>query len=134
MGVQFGGLMTESRRRVLFALTGMAGILAVEPLVGARQGGGVRPAPQPLPSPNAPDPHVPNGMNGPQPTTTDGRSVAPANQKELREDIARLYGMVSELKEQVERTDANSMLSVSLVKKAQQIEKLAKQIKDLAKG
>jgi hypothetical protein len=32
------------------------------------------------------------------------------------------------------RTDANSMLSVSLVKKAQQIEKLAKQIKDLAKG
>jgi hypothetical protein len=34
----------------------------------------------------------------------------------------------------VERTDANSILSVSLVKKAQQIEKLAKQIKDLANG
>jgi hypothetical protein len=32
------------------------------------------------------------------------------------------------------RTDANSMLSVSLLKKAQQIEKPAKQIKDLAKG
>jgi len=77
---------------------------------------------------------VPNGMSGPQPTTTDGRSVAIANQKKLREDIARLYGMASERKEQVERTDANSMLSVSLVKKAQQIEKLAKQIKDLAKG
>jgi hypothetical protein len=73
-------------------------------------------------------------MNGPQPTTTDGRAVALASQKELREDVSRLYGMVSELKEQVERTDANSMLSVSLVKKAQQIEKLAKQIKDLAKG
>ena len=73
-------------------------------------------------------------MNGPQPTTTDGRSVAVANQKELREDIARLYEMVSELKQQVERTDANAMLSVSLVKKAQQIEKLAKQVKDLAKG
>ena len=133
-GVSLGALMTESRRRVLFALTGIAGILAAEPLLGAPQSSGVRPPPPPRPSPNAPDPHVPNGMNGPQPTTTDGRAVALANQKELREDIARLYGMASELKEQVERTDANSMLSVSLVKKAQQIEKLAKQIKDLAKG
>ena len=133
-GVSLGALMTESRRRVLFALTGIAGILAAEPLLGAPQSSGVRPPPPPRPSPNAPDPHVPNGMNGPQPTTTDGRAVALANQKELREDIARLYGMVSELKEQVERTDANSMLSVSLVKKAQKIEKLAKQIKDLAKG
>jgi len=52
----------------------------------------------------------------------------------LREDIVRLYGMASDLKEQIQRTDSNAMLSVSLVKKAQQIEKLAKQIKDLAKG
>jgi hypothetical protein len=126
--------MSETRRRLLLTLAGVAGFFAAEPFLGAPQNNGVRPPPPPRPSPNAPDPHVPNGMNGPQPTTTDGRSVAPANQKELREDIARLYGMVSELKEQVERTDANSMLSVSLVKKAQQIEKLAKQIKDLAKG
>lgn len=73
-------------------------------------------------------------MNGPQPTTGADRAVSLGNQKELREDVSRLYGMVSDLKEQVERTDANSMLSVSLVKKAQQIEKLAKQIRDLAKG
>lgn len=126
--------MTESRRHLLFALTGIVGILAAEPILGAPQSNGVRPPPLPRPSPNAPDPHVPNGMNGPQPTTTEGRSVAPANQKELREDVSRLYGMVSELKEQVERTDANSMLSVSLVKKAQDIEKLAKQIKGLARG
>jgi hypothetical protein len=126
--------MTESRRRILFTLAGIAGILAAEPLLGSPQSNGVRPPPQPRPSPNAPDPHVPNGMNGPQPTTTDGRAVALANQKELREDVSRLYGMVSELKEQVDRTNSDSMLSVSLVKKAKEIEKLAKQIKDLAKG
>jgi hypothetical protein len=38
----------------------------------------------------------------------------------------RLFETVSELNEQVEKTDANSTLSVSVVKKAQQIEKLAK--------
>jgi len=42
--------------------------------------------------------------------------------------------MVSELREQVQKTDSSSVLSVSVVKKAQQIEKLAKQIKELAKG
>jgi hypothetical protein len=42
--------------------------------------------------------------------------------------------MVSELNEQVEKTDANSILSVSLLKKAQQIEERAKQIKHLSKG
>jgi hypothetical protein len=42
--------------------------------------------------------------------------------------------MVSELKDQVDKTDANATLSVSVVKKAQQIEKLAKEIKDRAKG
>lgn len=42
--------------------------------------------------------------------------------------------MVSEFKEQVEQTDPNVMLSVALVKKAQEIESLTKQIKNLAKG
>jgi len=42
--------------------------------------------------------------------------------------------MVSELEEQIDRTDSTSTLSMAVVKKAQQIEKLAKQIKDLAKG
>ena len=41
--------------------------------------------------------------------------------------------MAADLKTSVEKTDANT-LSVSLVRKAQDIEKLAKQIKNLAKG
>ena len=125
--------MEDTRRRLILAIAGIAGTFTLEPLAAAFQAG-VRPQPQPRPSPNAPDPHVPNGMNGPQPTVGDGKAVALANQKELRDDVTRLYEMVSELKEQVQRTDSSSMLSVSLVKKAQQIEKLAKQIKDLAKG
>ena len=42
--------------------------------------------------------------------------------------------MPVELKGEVEKTDATFTLSVSFVKKAQQIEKLTKEIKNLAKG
>jgi hypothetical protein len=42
--------------------------------------------------------------------------------------------MGCELNERVEKTDANSILSVWLLKKAQQIEERAKQIKDPSKG
>ena len=42
--------------------------------------------------------------------------------------------MITELKQQVEKTDSGSILSLSVVKKAQEIEKLAKEVKKLAKG
>jgi len=68
------------------------------------------------------------------PSRLDPKAIARANQIEIRTDIAKLYEMVSELKEQIEKTDSTATLSISVVKKAQQIEKLAKHIKDLAKG
>lgn len=68
------------------------------------------------------------------PARPDPKAIKRANQKEIRTDVAKLYEMVAELKDQIDKTDAASTLSVSVVKKAQQIEKLAKQIKDLAKG
>jgi len=68
------------------------------------------------------------------PSQLDPKAIARANQLEIKTDITKLYEMVSELKEQVDKTDATATLSISIVKKAQQIEKRAKQIKDLAKG
>jgi hypothetical protein len=55
------------------------------------------------------------------------------NEQEIRLEVQRLYAMASELKDELDKTNANQVLSVSLVKKAQDIEKLAKQIKDRAK-
>jgi len=69
-----------------------------------------------------------------EPSRPDPKAIARANQVTIRTHITKLYEMVSELKEQVDKTDATTTLSISIVKKAQQIEKLAKQIKDLAKG
>jgi hypothetical protein len=128
--------MLESRRRLMMTCLGAAGVLASQPLIAALQapGPGTRPAPQPRPSPNTPNPNFPPGLKGPKVTGPDKKAIDRQNQEEIRTDVTRLYEMVSELKDQVDQTDTNSTLAVSVVKKAQQIEKLAKQIKDLAKG
>lgn len=126
--------MPQSRRRLLSTFVAAAGVLTFESLLSAVQSTGVRPAaPQPKPSPNTPNGNFPPGLKGP-PVTTDSKVINKQNQDEIKSDVSRLYEMVSELKEQIEHTDANSTLSLSVVKKAQQIEKLAKQIKELAKG
>ena len=121
--------MSATRRKVLATLIGSAGVLAAGPLLRAQ----LTRNPQPLPSPNAPDPHVPSGLDGPQPTKS-APTFNPQNQKDVREDVNKLYEMITDLKKQVDATDLNSTLPLSVVKKAQQIEKLAKQVKEKAKG
>jgi hypothetical protein len=120
--------MPESRRHLLITLASAAGILAANPLLLSAQ------TPQPVPSPNAPSRNFPHRIGDPDPTAPDPKKVNQQNQAEIRTEIQKLSELVSELKEEVDKTDANSTLSISVVKKAQQIEKLAKQIKDRAKN
>lgn len=125
--------MPESRRHLLTALFGAVGILVVEPLLAAPQA----PAPGSGSSPKAktyPNGQDPNATGIEEPSRLDSKAIERANHKEIRSDVAKLYEMAAELKSEVEKTDANATLSLSLVKKAQEIEKLAKQIKNLAKG
>jgi hypothetical protein len=56
------------------------------------------------------------------------------NEKEFREGVEQLSVLVNELKEEVEKTPTMDVLSVRMYKKAHEIEKLAKQIKNKAKG
>lgn len=116
------------------ALFGAAGILAVEPVLAGLRGSPQGPGTPPKAKiyPNGRDPNTAPGID--EPSRPDPKAIELANQKEIRTDVVKLYEMVSELKEQIEKTDATSTLSVSFVKKAEQIEKLAKQIKNLAKG
>ena len=62
------------------------------------------------------------------------KAVLEQNQKDIKKDVEKLYELASELKTEVEKTDATAVLSLAMVKKAEEIEKLAKQIKDHAKG
>jgi hypothetical protein len=123
--------MQESKRRFFVSLASAAGLLAAKPLLFGSQG---MPHPQPIPSPNAPNQNYPPGLNGPDIDPKSAKPIKKQNQDEIKSDVAKLSELVSDLKSQVERIDSDATLSLSMVKKAQQIEKLAKQIKDLAKG
>jgi len=54
-------------------------------------------------------------------------------QEALKRDTDKLLELASELKQNVDRTNAN-ILSMDVVKKAQEIEKLAKSVKEKMKG
>jgi hypothetical protein len=122
--------MVGSRRRWLAISAGAVGVFAAQPslLLGQR-------SPQPIPSPHAPNPNFPPGLDGPDlKPGTDNKSADPQIQREIKGDVLKLFELASELKVQVEKTDASSTLSLSMVKTAQQIEKLAKQIRNLSRG
>jgi len=56
------------------------------------------------------------------------------NQKNLRRDADRLLQLAQELKEEADKTEQTDVLSLSLVHKAEEVEKLARQIKGLARA
>jgi len=122
----------KSRRHLLTIFASAAGALAARPLLSAMP---LQVHPQPIPSPNAPDQNFPPGLNGPDnKPPSDHKPLDPRKQQEIKTDIQKLYELASELKDQTDKADLNSMLPVTMVKKAQQIEKLAKQIKELFRG
>ena len=61
------------------------------------------------------------------------RSRNTERQKRLEDDTAKLLSLATELKEQVDKTNKDIM-SVDVIKKAEEIEKLAKDVKDRMKG
>jgi hypothetical protein len=91
---------------------------------------------KPVPSPNAPkNQNVPQGLDGPALTTGDNsrQSLDQQNQVEIRMEVQRLFAIATELKDEVDNTNSNSVLNLTVLKRAQEIEKLAKQIRDRAK-
>lgn len=69
----------------------------------------------------------------PEVPTADKR-VLDENQKEIKKKVERLYDLASELKAEVEKTDSTKVLSLNQIKKAEEIEKLAHEIKSRSKG
>jgi hypothetical protein len=61
------------------------------------------------------------------------KSLNEQRQKQLVDDTNRLLSLATELKEEVDKSSKDT-LSISVIKKAEQIEKLAKSVKDKMKA
>lgn len=81
-------------------------------------------------SEDAADSANPNSPNAPNPTKT----ILEEHQKNIKKEVEKLYDLAADLKAEVEKTDSTTVLSLGMLKKAEEIERLAKQIKDHAKG
>ncbi|HXX13485.1 MAG TPA: hypothetical protein VEJ47_01150 [Candidatus Eremiobacteraceae bacterium] len=62
------------------------------------------------------------------------KKVLESNDKDMKKKVEQLYQLASELKAAVEKTDSSKVLSLDLVRKAEEIEKLAHDIKNRSKG
>jgi hypothetical protein len=66
--------------------------------------------------------------------TPPTKAMLEANDKDIKKKVEKLFQLASELKDEVEKTDSSQVLSLALIKKAEEIEKLAKDIKSRSKG
>lgn len=69
-----------------------------------------------------------------RPPKLDPKLILEAHQKEIKKNVEKLFDLASELKAEVEKTDAVQVLSVGMLRKTEEIEKLAKEIRARAKG
>lgn len=81
----------------------------------------------PRPAPPVQEPENPN------PPSQEKRQLD-ENEKDIKKKVERLYELVSELKAEVDKTDSSKVLSLNLLKKTEEIEKLAKDIRTRSKG
>ena len=123
--------MSETRRKFMIGLAAGSILATGADLLFAQ-----RHAPRPNLKQQANFPHdsVADQLGKPVDPKAVKTAMLPQNEQEFRESVERLSVLVTELKEEVEKAATADVLSVSTYKKAQQIEKLAKQIKNKAKG
>jgi hypothetical protein len=119
--------MLESRRQLLFGIVRTVGLFASASsfAAGRTQYPPLRPTP--------PSPGSPVSLAG-APKPVNSRALTQKNQELLKTDLDQLYQLASELRKEYQAANPNAVLSVSFVKKAEQAEKIAKQVKNLARG
>jgi hypothetical protein len=75
-----------------------------------------------------------NGSSAANFPPNSSKAVLEERQKSIKKDVEKLYDLAAQLKTEVEKTDSTTILSLAMLKKAEEIEKLARQIKDHARG
>ena len=124
MDLKKRGFITQVMTWALGAPLALLGIQVFAQLPS--QQGPQNPIP-PHTNPNEPFPD----NNGPK---IDEKKILKQNDETIKGDVEKLYDLASDLKKEVEKTDSVNVLSLPMIQKAEQIEKLAKQVKNLARG
>lgn len=123
--------MRETRRNIVVALAALFGFVAAGnlPLFAQRQ------KPRPLPDPPMPaETQNPAQGNAQVSQQQSKKAWLRQNEKEFRAGVERLYQLSSDLRDEVQKTLTTDVLSVHMYKKTEEIEKLAKLLKNKAKG
>lgn len=126
--------MNDARRRVLATLGGAAGAAAIAPALWSLPLLKEAVAQGQFPDPGQGNPNGAPPPPDPGAAEAARKAMLKDNQKDIKKNIDKLYELASELKKQADKTDSATVLSLELIRKAEEIEKLAKQIKDRAKG
>jgi hypothetical protein len=119
--------MRNSRRKFMIALGALGVPLGILAGTLAAQLPGPAPKRHPSLRDGDDDPDAPAPKAG-------TKAILEANQKDIKKNVERLFQLASELKTEVEKTDSVQVLSLALLKKTEEIEKLAKDIRSRAKG
>ena len=87
------------------------------------------PIPPPPKPPVGQEPDADNpGLPSPE------KRILEENDKDIHKKVERLYQLATELKAEVDKTDSAKVLSLNLMRKAEEIEKLAHDIKIRSRG
>jgi len=122
--------MLETRRAFVMSMGAAGAFLAAEngwPF--AQYPPTPPPPPKPAETPNPAEIHA-----NPQAIAAAKRARLQQNEQEFRDGVERLYQLTGELREEVQKTPTTDVLSIRMVKKTEEIEKLAKVLKAKAKG
>jgi len=116
----------ETRRKFLTELTaaGVCAWLAAGALAAQHQFPAPKPTPDQLPTKEQPPPDHPD----------PSKAALEENDKDMKKKVERLYQLATELKTEVDKTDSSKVMSLNLMKKAEEIERLAREIKNRSKG
>jgi hypothetical protein len=116
----------QERRRFLHRFCGLS--IAIAPMIFL-QGKSMQQDPRPLNNADG----KPADENAPFPAGSR-KAALEENEKDIKKKVEKLFQLASELRDEVDKTDSAKVLSLAMLKKADEIEKLAKDIKSRAKG
>ena len=122
--------MRETRRDFFANAAVLSACLALSQEILTEQN---PPTPPPKPEPG----YTPNPAeihSNPAEAAAAKRARLLENEKEFREDVERLYQLTSSLRDDLQKTPTTEVFSIHIVKKTEEIEKLAKRLKSQAKS